>query len=353
MKLLQKRWAAAVLMVLAILAGAALGQRNKPGDTSLMGEFAYVLHNEGGAISEKTVRYIEDMNASLFAQTGAQIVIDVVKTTGSQDITDYAEDVFDHYGIGSQERDNGILVVLALENMYNGAPDGDYCMSWGAGFSSSQQDRLEDILVNCMEEDFIFRKYDAAVQSTFGALVSYLEDVYRVTVQVGYLPPAETSYHAISGGYGSIAPSGAVMMEVFVGEIVTLLVILLVLWVILDAFRYRRYRRRYLGPGMGIPPVRYYPVFWGRRPRAPRPPRPPRPPQPPRPGGSCGGGSGPRPGGGLFGGGARRGGSSSSPRPGGGSFGGGARRPSSGGVKRSGGGGMHRSGGSRGGARRR
>ena len=174
-----------------------------------------------------------------------------------------------------------------------------------------------------------------------------------MTVQVGYLPPAETSYHAISGGYGSIAPSGAVMMEVFVGEIVTLLVILLVLWVILDAFRYRRYRRRYLGPGMGIPPVRYYPVFWGRRPRAPRPPRPPRPPQPPRPGGSFGGGSGPRPGGGLFGGGARRGGSSSSPRPGGGSFGGGARRPSSGGVKRSGGGGMLRSGGSRGGARRR
>ena len=59
--------------------------------------------------------------------------------------------------------------------------------------------------------------------------------------------------------------------------------VLFLVWVVLDGLRYRRYRRRWMRPGLGVPPVIYYPVFWGR-PRRPRPPRPPR--RPPRgPGG--------------------------------------------------------------------
>ena len=285
MKLLQKRPVAAVIMVLAILAGIALGQRRKPADTTFFGDFDYVLHNERDVISDQTADYIGSMNASLFAQTGAQIVVDVVKTTGDADIVDYAEDVFDHYGIGSKERDNGILIVLALENIFEGEPDGDYCMSWGAGFTRSQQDDLDDILVDNMEEAFVVQRYDLAVRQTFDALIDYLEGVYHVSVRQDYYPPATTDYHAISGNYSTTASGHVVPTEVYMAEIVTLIIVLLIIWIIADAMRYRRYQRRCLGPGMIYPPVRYYPIFWGRRPRAPRPPRPPRspPPFPPPP----------------------------------------------------------------------
>ena len=121
--------------------------------------------------------------------------------------------------------------------------------------------------------------------------------------------------------------------------IVVIVGVLLIFWVVLDGFRYARYRRRYLRPGMGRPTVLYYPVFWGR-PRPPRPPgRPPRPPRRPSPGGGAFGGSR----GGLFGGGSFGGR---------GDFGGGAFR--GGGGRRGGafrGGGGRRGGGFRGGRR--
>ena len=332
MKLLQKRPVAAVIMVLAILAGAALGQARRPrGEAGLTGEFLYLIHNEGGVISRETAGYIEDVNESLFAQTGAQIAVDVVRDTGGQDIVDYAEEVFTDLGVGSRERDNGILLVLALENEYNGAPDGDYCLAWGGGFSSSQQTRLEDILYDVMEDDFAAGRYDQGVRKTFDALVKYVSGIYNAVVYDFFPSSAAVgNYHAIAGGYASQGNGAA--LETIVTGLIVLLVLLLILWILLDGMRYRRYRRRYCGPTVvGIPRPVYYPVFWGRPRRPRRPPPPPRPPRGPggpgRPGGF---------GGGSFGGGASRGGRGF----GGGSFGGGASRGG-------------RSGGSFGGAGRR
>lgn len=375
MKLLQKRSVAAVIMALAILAGIALGQARKPHmEPALTGDFLYLIHNEGGVISQDTAEYIEAMNASLFAQTGAQIAVDVVRTTGSEDIMDYAQRTFEALGVGSRERDNGILLVLALENEYNGLPDGDYVITWGGGFTAGQQDRLEDILYGTLEDDFAAKRYDAGVRYTFDALVGYLGSVYRVNVTTA--PPdadAMGNYQTISGGYQSTGT--AVAIGSVVTGLVVLLIFLFVLWVVLDGMRYRSYRRRYYGPTViGIPRPVYYPVFWGRprRPRRPPPPPPPRRPGGPGGPGGFGGGSfgggagrnsrpgGPGPGsfggglggfgGGSFGGGARRGGSPGG--FGGGSFGGGSRRGGGFGGG-SFGGGSFGGGAGRGGGRRR
>lgn len=382
MKFLQKRSAAAVIMVLAILAGIALGQAKRPEvEAAITGDFLYLVHNEGGVISQDTAEYIEAMNTSLFAQTGAQIAVDVVETTGSAAIADYAGETFERLGVGSRERDNGLLLVLALKNEYNGAPDGDYYLAWGSGFTSGQQSRLEDILYGVLEDDFAAKRYDQGVRHTFDTLVDYLETVYHVSVATTLPAPAAMgNYQTISGSCRSTGTAVAIG-GVFAG-LILLLLFLFVLWVLLDGMCYRSYRRRYYGPTVvGIPRPVYYPVFWGR-PRRPR--RPPPPPPPKRPGGpgnfgggfGGGAGRGSRPGGpggfgsfggssfggGSFGGGAGRGG-----RPGGfgggsfggGSFGGGAGRGGFGGGRSGGfgggsfGGGAGRGGGMRGGGGRR
>lgn len=338
MKLLQKRPAAAVIMVLAILAGIAMGRAKAPAAAGVSGEFLYLIHNEGGVITKDTAEYIEAMNESLFAQTGAQIAVDVVETTGSMDIADYGEELFTELGVGSRERNNGILLILALKNMYNGAPDGDYYITWGSGFTSSQQDRLADIPYDYLEDDFSAKKYDRGVRLTFDALVEYLEGVYHVNVSTAPVSPeAMGSYQSLSGGYSSEGTAMAVGSVI--SGVIILLIVLFILWIVLDGLRYRSYRRRYFGPTViGIPRPVYYPVFWGR----PRPPRrpPPPPPRPPRPPGGPGAGPGSFTGGGTFGGGARRpptGGGTKRPPSGGfgggsfggfggGSFGGGAGR---------------------------
>ncbi|MCI8811825.1 MAG: TPM domain-containing protein [Oscillibacter sp.] len=347
MKLFQKRPVAVAVMVLAMMAGVLLGNARRPdgeASTSVMGSYRYVMDSES-VISEKTMAYIDNMNMSLFAQTGAQIAVIVVDTTGDTEIGDYTEREFDRLGVGAKETNNGVLLVLALRNVYNGAADGDYYAAWGSGFRAREQDTLYSIIMDRMDDPFTKRDYDKAVRKTFDALVDYLEDLYGVTVKENYIPAVRQEYTALAGNYetrttGYVAPSPMAL----VSQIVVLLIVLFALWMVLDAMRYRRYRRRYMMPGMGIPTVPYYPVFWGRprRRRPPPPPRPPRrppppppprsgggrPPQPPRSGGGRGGF-----GGGSFGGGGGRGGF------GGGSFGGGGGRSGFGGGSFGGGGG--------------
>ena len=276
MKLFQKRPVAMVVMVLAIVAGLMLGQVRKPDDTSepstaVVGTYTYV-YDYDGVLTDATMEHIDAMNASLFSQTGAQIVVEVIDSTGSTDIGVYTQEKFDSLGIGARETNNGILLVLALENMYNGAPDGDYYIGWGSGFSSSQENALQSILWNTMERDFANKDYDAAVRATFTALVEYLEELYGVTVRENYIPAVQQNYTAIGGDYSTLTTGYvALSLGALVTRLVVLLAVLLVIWMILDAMRYRSYRRRYMMPGMGIPTRLDSPVPWG----SPRPRRPP------------------------------------------------------------------------------
>ena len=357
MKVFQNRAVAAVVMVLAIAASVAIGQVKKPDlsvepSTKVVGSYTYV-YDEAGVLSDKTMEHIDAMNASLFAQTGAQIMVKTVDSTGGQDILDYAIDLGNQYGVGDAERNNGVVMVLALDNISASGLQGDYGVvvgdgltDYGNAFSSMQYQYLED--------DFAAGNYDAGVKKTVDAFFDWFADYYGVSIRENYIPATSRNYSTVSGYHTETTGYVERSTGSILGGFVTLMLVLLVIWMILDAMRWSRYRRRYLQPGMGIPTVWYRPVFWGHSWYRPRPPR--RPPPPPR------GGRGPRPPmgggptpprGGGFGGGRPtppRGGSFGGSRGsfgGGGSFGG-SGRPSGGSRGGFGGGGSF--GGSRGGS---
>lgn len=355
MKFFQKRAVAVAVLVLAIVAGAAIGQAKRPdssgeASTAIVGTYTYA-YDYAGVLTDGTMEHIDAMNASLFAQTGAQILVDVVNSTGGVDIMDYAVDLGNTYGVGSAERNNGVVMLLALDNISQSGLQGDYCVVVGTGLEEYADDFVS-LQSYYLESDFAAGNYDDGVRAAFDAFIDWFADHYGVTIREGYIPAVRetyssgSGYHTVTTGY--VAPAFGAL----VSGVVSLLLVLLVLWIVLDGIRYSRYRRRYLRPGMGRPTVLYYPVFWGR-PRRPRPPRPPRPPRRPPSGGSFGGGSFGGAGGarGSFGGGSfgRAGGSRGG--FGGGSFrSGGARRGGFGGGSFRGGGGR-RGGGARGGRR--
>ena len=366
MKVFQNRAVAAVLMVLAIAASVAIGQAKKPDlsvepSTKVVGSYTYT-YDEAGVLSDKTMEHIDAMNASLFAQTGAQIMVKTVNSTNGQDILEYAIDLGNQYGVGDAERNNGVVMVLALDNISASGLPGDYGVVVGDGltdygntFSSLQYQYLED--------DFAAGNYDAGVKKTVDALFDWFADYYNVSIRENYIPAVSRNYSTASGYHTETTGYVERSAGSIVGSFVTLILVLLVIWMILDAMRWSRYRRRYLQPGMGIPTVWYRPVFWGHSWYRPRPPR--RPP-PPRGGGRGPGGPRPPMGGGPrppMGGGRPtppRGGSRPTPPRGGGSFGGsrgsfggggsfgGSGRPSGGSRGSFGGGGSF--GGSRGGS---
>ena len=366
MKVFQNRAVAAVLMVLAIAASVAIGQAKKPDlsvepSTKVVGSYTYT-YDEAGVLSDKTMEHIDAMNASLFAQTGAQIMVKTVNSTNGQDILEYAIDLGNQYGVGDAERNNGVVMVLALDNISASGLPGDYGVVVGDGltdygntFSSLQYQYLED--------DFAAGNYDAGVKKTVDAFFDWFADYYNVSIRENYIPAVSRNYSTASGYHTETTGYVERSAGSIAGSFITLILVLFGIWMILDAMRWSRYRRRYLQPGMGIPTVWYRPVFWGHSWYRPRPPR--RPP-PPRGGGRGPGGPRPPMGGGPrppMGGGRPnppRGGSRPAPPRGGGSFGGsrgsfggggsfgGSGRPSGGSRGSFGGGGSF--GGSRGGS---
>ena len=278
MKLLQKRSVAAAVMVLAMLIGVLLGQARKPDEgmvpsTAIVGSYTYV-YDHCGVMTARTMEHIDAMNVSLFAQTGAQIVVQIVDSTNGVDIIRYAEELGNRYGVGSEQLDNGLVIVLALEDISQGGLLGDYGVSGGDGLYRYGEE-LTNMLYYYMEEDFAAGDYDAGVRATVDAYMEWFAEFYGVKIRENYIPAVRENYSTGSGYHTVTTGVVEIRMGELVGQMILLLVILLIVWVIADAVRYRRYRRRYLVPGMGIPTRRYYPVFWGR-PRRRRPPPPPR-----------------------------------------------------------------------------
>ena len=263
MKFFQKRAVAVVVLVLAIVAGVVIGQAKRPdtsgeASTAIVGSYTYV-YDYAGVLTDETMEHIDAMNASLFAQTGAQILVDVVNSTGGVDIMEYATDLGNTYGVGSAERNNGVVMLLALDNISQSGLMGDYCVVVGTGLESYADDFVS-LQSYYLEEDFAAGAYDAGVKKTFDAFIDWFADFYGVTIREGYIPAVRETYSSGSGYYtethGYVAPAFGSL----VSGVVALLLVLLVLWIVLDGIRYSRYRRRYLRPGMGRPTVLYYPV---------------------------------------------------------------------------------------------
>lgn len=306
-------------------------------------------------LTYETRREIVEKNDVLYAQTGGQIVFLTVDFLDGADIENYAYTVFNEWGIGSAQENNGVLVLLAIGEENYWAVRGD-----GIEKALTNED-LSDILYNNLEEDFAAQNYDAGVKKTFDALTAWYESYYGVDLsQTGgsagaqgtapSVPQSHQSVDRTAGGFGF-------------GRVISLfggfLFVVVLIVVITTAFsrvgvrrggysgpyRGRRYHRPPPPPpGMGFGPRPPRRTWW-----TPPPPRPPR--QAPHDDhhagsgwsggfGSFGGRSGG--GGSSRGGGAGRSGGFGAGRSGG--FGGGGRSGGFGGG-RSGGGGSSRGGG--------
>ena len=66
-------------------------------------------------LSDETEQYILNNSAALCEKTKAQIAVVTVKNLEGKEIADYALELFRSWGIGDKELNNGILILLSLE----------------------------------------------------------------------------------------------------------------------------------------------------------------------------------------------------------------------------------------------
>ena len=262
MKFFQKRGVAIVVLILAIVASSAWGLHKAPAvstpeggeklDPSLStAAFTQYVRDDAGVLSDKTEEAIGLYNANWDKMFGS--IMAVVTVQSSDNLENTAYDYADTMQLGSND---AILVIAKQQQDYYLVASGDF-YDLLSGLSQS-------FVASCMESGVQKSDYDAAVQELCSQLHVELSQQYQQS---------------------EAALDEAASRVMFI----MILIIFFILWIALDGMRYRRYRRRYMMPGMGIPTVVYRPIFWGRRP--PRSPRPPRSggPRPPYGGGSSGG----------------------------------------------------------------
>lgn len=305
---------AALLFSFAICVPALASVPDRPANK-------YVL-DSAGVLEDSTEEEIIRENTDLFEQTGAEIVVVAVDFLGGQDIRDYANDLFNEWGIGSSQRNNGILLVLAIG-------EDNYYATSGYGLEDYFDGaRFRELLDECLEPDFAAKDYDAGVRKFFRETLEQVEGYYK-GYQDEYSPDGGYAYYEGGGSYSYSPLSRLVSVIANVARIVIVMVVLIVIIRIFSGRgRGGRGGPPYGGGGGG---------FWsgmllgGMLNRRHRPWGPPPPPPPP------GGFGGRRPPGGFggFTGGGRSGGFGGG-RPGG--FSGGRGGGFSGGGRSHGGG---------------
>ena len=279
-------------------------------------------------LSADTETYVTNLSVALQQECGAQIGVYTVEYIGNNTMEGYAYEVFNAWGLGDADKDNGVLFLMA-------PGEDNYWITRGSGVEKQLSvSTLNSIFDSYTEDNWVKGDYDACAQQTAAALTERLCRQYGITMDVDAVGRGET-------GSGATVKNNSSGMGMLLIVFAILLVILLIIW--LSTSKRRGPPPPPTGGGSGNNVANN--LFWysmgrsaGRRTRRPPPPPPrggfggPGPMGGPgnfRPGGGStrGGGVG-RPGGGFsggMGGGFRSGGDSF--RAGGGSTrGGGAGR---------------------------
>ena len=161
-------------LTLALLPlGGALAARDivEPGV-----DFYYL--DTADVLSAETEGLIYFNNKLLYEACGAQIVIAALDSIGGADIYEYAVEMGNSWGIGSEEEENGFLLLMTIEE------DNYYALT-GAGlrriFPAST---LKELYDDYLEADFAAGDYDAGARKFFTAVYDKVADYYNLDLDV-------------------------------------------------------------------------------------------------------------------------------------------------------------------------
>ena len=77
--------------------------------------YDFYVNDYANLLSSDVEQYIISTNKTLNSQTGAQIVVVTVQNLEGQSLEEYSTELFRKFGIGDKTKNNGVLMLLALE----------------------------------------------------------------------------------------------------------------------------------------------------------------------------------------------------------------------------------------------
>jgi len=145
----------------------------KPSEALYVSDYADVLSSE---TEELIVSSVQALKTSCGGEI-AVVTIDFL--TNGLDSEEYAYEIINQWGVGDKDKQNGCVLLLVV-----GEGKG-WCTAGTGAEAFLPAYRLEQILNDHLWEDFDAGQYDAAVQTTFLALLEQYESYYGIIADSG------------------------------------------------------------------------------------------------------------------------------------------------------------------------
>jgi uncharacterized membrane protein YgcG len=141
---------------------------------------AYYVADEAGVLSDEIERKIISSNADLEQKCdGAQIVVVTVQYLDGMKADEYAVTLFNNWGVGDKEANNGMLLLLATG-------ENKAWLTVGDGIAGSMTNRkIDSYLEQFFWTEFDKGNYETATSNLLEALFSWFADYYNVNQQNG------------------------------------------------------------------------------------------------------------------------------------------------------------------------
>ncbi|WP_340023399.1 TPM domain-containing protein [Paenibacillus sp. FSL K6-1096] len=137
---------------------------------------AFYVNDFANVIDAKTENYMVNYGVKLYQKTGAQVVLVTVDSTNGVSMEKYATSLFNSWGVGSADKNNGVLLLLSIK-------DDDYWAVQGKGLKEELSNSvISGILSASLEPDFAAKKYSAGANKTYGAFIQKLGGIYSETL---------------------------------------------------------------------------------------------------------------------------------------------------------------------------
>lgn len=148
----------------------------------------FYVNDYANILSNGTEEYIIDKSVALNNVDGTQIVVVTVPNLGDASLEDYAYKLFQEFGIGDKDKDNGLLLLLALEER-------KFRVEVGNGLEGILPDgktgRFQDkYIIPYLKDD----KWDEGIKNGYDAF--YTEIVKLNELDLSYQKPKDMEHAA-------------------------------------------------------------------------------------------------------------------------------------------------------------
>ena len=136
----------------------------------------FYVYDGAQVLSGETEQYILNNSRELDSKTGAQIVVVTIPSLEGQSLEEYATELFRQWGIGDAEKNNGLLLLCAVE-------DRQFRVEVGYGLEGDLPDgktgRMQDTyIIPLLRED----QFEEGIKNGYIAFLQEVAEVYDVSI---------------------------------------------------------------------------------------------------------------------------------------------------------------------------